>query len=55
MASNANYPIIQNDPTDSLKDQSSSGINIGVQSLEPIPDNILPAVLSVKSQILGDS
>jgi hypothetical protein len=53
VASNANYPIIQNDPADSLKDQASSGINVGVQSLAPIPGNILPAVLSVKRQILG--
>src|ERR1700730_16403495 len=33
VASNANYPLIQNDPVNSLKDQASSGINVGVQSL----------------------
>jgi len=53
VASNDNYPLIQNDPPGSLKDQASSGINVGVQSLVPIPSNILPNVIVTKNQILG--
>jgi len=53
VASNANYPLIQNDPVNSLKDQASSGINVGVQSLIPVQPTILPNVLASKNQILG--
>lgn len=40
VAENTNYPIIQNDPPFSLKDQSASGVDIGVQSLLPVPSAI---------------
>lgn len=53
VASNANYPLIQNDPVNSLKDQASSGINVGVQSLIPVQPTILPNMLASKNQILG--
>jgi hypothetical protein len=53
VAENSNYPIIQNDPPYSLKDQASSAVNVGVQSLQPIPTSILPNVLSNAATILG--
>ena len=53
VASNANYPLIQNDPVNSLKDQASSGINVGVQSLIPVQPTIIPNVLASKKLILG--
>lgn len=53
VAENTNIPVIQNDPAFSLKDQASSKINVGVQSLDIIPDAILPNVLENAALILG--
>lgn len=47
------YPLIQLDPPGSLKDQASSGINIGIQSLLPVSDQILPNVLLQVSKLQG--
>ncbi len=53
VSENTNIPIIQNDPPFSLKDQASSSVNLGVQSLSPIPPAILPNVLTNLAQIQG--
>lgn len=53
VASNENYPILQFDPTDSLKDQCSSGVDVGIQSLISIPSSALVRINSGISTILG--
>lgn len=53
VADNSNYPIIQNDPPFSLKDQASSPVNQGVQSLAPIRPSILPNVIQNDNAIAG--
>lgn len=53
VADNTNYPILQYDPPFSLKDQASSAVDVGVQSLQTIPSPILPNVLLNKNFILG--
>lgn len=53
VAENTNIPIIQNDPPFSLKDQASSAINVGVQSLDSVPPSILPNVLDTVNIIAG--
>ena len=55
VAENTDIPIIQNDPPYSLKDQASSKVNVGVQSLEDIPVAILPSVELTLSLIAGVS
>lgn len=39
-----NYPYIQADPITSLKDQSQSGVDIGIQSLLPIATSIATTI-----------
>lgn len=46
VANNDNIPILQNDPQYSLKDQASTQVNVGVQSLAAVPTAMLPNVLS---------
>ena len=53
VAENTNYPLLQNDPPFSLKDQASTPSNFGVQSLATIPAAILPNVLLNLSAIAG--
>lgn len=53
VAENTNIPIIMNDPTGSLKDQASSQVNVGVQSLNSIPNAVVPNVLSTLPLIAG--
>lgn len=53
VSSGDDIPLIQLDPTDSLKDQATSGTDIGLQSLLPIPDEILTRVDESKNIILG--
>lgn len=53
VAENTDIPLIQNDPPFSLKDQASSAVNLGVQSLDPIPVAILPNVLGNLAAIAG--
>lgn len=46
VANNTLYPLsISTEPTDSLKDQSSSGVNAGIQGLQDVPTGVLPNVL----------
>ena len=45
VADSTNYPFLQADPTTSLKDQASSGVDIGIQSLQPIPEIINARVI----------
>ena len=45
VADNTNIPFIQSDPPFSLKDQSETQVNVGIQSLNSIPTAILPNVL----------
>lgn len=45
VADNSKYPILQFDPPFSLKDQASSAIDVGIQSLQAIPTPILPNIL----------
>lgn len=52
VAQNTNYPQIQNDPANSLKDQASSTVNVGIQSPNPIPAAIARNVLANKDSIL---
>jgi len=51
VAENTDIPLIKNDPPFSLKDQASSGINVGVQSLSLVPPAVLPNVLVNLSSI----
>lgn len=53
VAENTNIPLLQNDPPFSLKDQASSLVNVGVQSLDNIPASILPNVLQNLPAIAG--
>lgn len=53
VADNSKYPLIQNDPPGSLKDQAASGINAGLQSLIPVPTAALATVLEGRAAILG--
>jgi hypothetical protein len=53
VAENTNYPILQYDPPFSLKDQASSAVDVGVQSLQDVPSSILPNILTNKNIILG--
>ena len=46
VAENTNIPLIQTDPAFSLKDQASSATNVGVQSLNTVPQSVLPNVIS---------
>ncbi len=55
IASNANIPQIQNDPADSLKDQASSTVNIGTQTLDPIPSASQSNLNTNKNAIQGQS
>ena len=55
IAQNDNYPYIQNDPEESLKDQASSGIDIGVQSLQSVPIASLAKITSGVLSIMGVS
>lgn len=52
VAENENIPFIQNDPRYSLKDQSTTATNVGVQSLLTVPDSIVPNVLTNLSKIV---
>lgn len=47
-----NIPFIQADASTSLKDQASSGVDIGIQDLVPIPA-ILLARLTAQAAVLG--
>lgn len=53
VAENTNIPKLQNDPPFSLKDQASSKINVGVQSLDDVPAAVLPNVVSNAAIIQG--
>jgi hypothetical protein len=53
VAENNNIPYIQNDPAFSLKDQASSTVNVGIQSLDTVPPNILPNVTTNALAIKG--
>lgn len=53
VAEATNYPYIQSDPSTSLKDQASSGIDSGIQDLVPVPPIILPR-LRLQASILGN-
>lgn len=46
VADSQNYPFLQQDPPFSLKDQASSGVDAGIQSLLPIPAIISSRILS---------
>jgi hypothetical protein len=46
VASNANIPVLQYDPPNSLKDQAESPLNMGVQSLIATPTATISNVLS---------
>lgn len=48
------YPFIGNiDPVTSLKDQASSGVNVGIQSLQPVPNGIIDNVRRVARSLAG--
>jgi RNase H-fold protein (predicted Holliday junction resolvase) len=53
VADNANIPLLMNDPPGSLKDQASSQVNVGVQSLDSIPTAVLPNILENLPKIAG--
>ncbi len=53
VAENTDIPLLQNDPPFSLKDQASSPVNVGVQSLNTIPTAILPNILFNIAAIVG--
>lgn len=50
---NTNYPFVQNDPPDSLKDQASNGIDTGIQQLIPPPVAIASRLIQNRDVILG--
>lgn len=45
------FPFIQNDPTTSLKDQASSPVDIGIQSLEPVPPSLFDRIVSYVNNV----
>lgn len=45
------YAVLATDPPNSLKDQASSGISAGLQSLIPIPPASLPRIIEVGALI----
>lgn len=51
VADNADIPALNNDPQFSLKDQASSAVNVGVQSLAQVPISIQPQVLTTVSTL----
>lgn len=53
VASNADFPLFEFDPNDSLRDQAVSMTQIGIQSLIPTPSAILSNVQANLSKILG--
>lgn len=53
IAPNTNIPFLQNDPENSLKDQASSTVNLGIQSQQPIPNAVVPNVISITPAIAG--
>lgn len=53
VAESTNYPFLQNDPSTSLKDQASSGIDVGIQALRPIPEIIQARVLETALLLKG--
>lgn len=53
VAESTNYPFLQQDPSTSLKDQASSGIDIGIQALRPIPEIIQARVLETALLLKG--
>jgi len=53
VASNEDIPILMFDPEGSLKDQASSGIDIGQQSLDSVPTASIAKVTSGVLNILG--
>ena len=50
---NANYPILQYDPPDSLKDQAANGIDTGIQQLIPPAVAIVSRLVENRNLILG--
>ncbi len=46
------YPFIQADAQTSLKDQASSGVDVGIQDLTPVPPIVLPRVMA-QAAVLG--
>lgn len=50
---NTNYPLLNQDPPDSLKDQASNGIDTGIQQLIPPPLSIAPRIAESRNIILG--
>lgn len=53
VAPNDNIPFLQNDPPDSLKDQASSTVNLGIQSQQPVPRSVVPNVSATTPAITG--
>lgn len=47
------YPFHQTDPNTTLKDQASSGVNVGIQDLLPIPNKIMPNLLTGLERFRG--
>lgn len=50
---NTTTPLFKNDPPLSFQDQASSGQNVGVQSLTPVPTATLPNILETLPAIVG--
>ncbi len=46
VADSTNYPFYQDDPALSFKDQAQTALDIGIQSLIPVPNTVLPNVLN---------
>lgn len=53
VADASNYPFINGDPPLSLKDQASSGVDAGIQNLQPILPSVLPSILNELSRFRG--
>lgn len=53
VASAENYPIIQSDPSTSLKDQATSQVDMGVQELRNTPPTITPRIYDTIKRIIG--
>lgn len=46
VADSKRFPFVQADPITSLKDQASSPVDIGIQSLEPVPPSLYQRILN---------
>lgn len=53
VADSEKYPYLKDDPPLSLKDQASSGTDIGIQNLQAIPASTIPVITNALARFRG--